>query len=66
MTKFDDLKVLWICDDCRTALLFREDGEDHCQKTGHPHLTAYDLQTGEILENKSIGYRQSMYGGSAV
>ena len=66
MTKFDDLKVIWICDDCRTALLFHEDGIDHCQKTGHRHLTAYDLQTGELLEDKGIRYRQSMYGGNTV
>lgn len=60
----DDLRLVWICDVCRIVLLFREDGEVHCQKTGHEHLTAYDIQTGQKLDSeKGINHssRQSMY-----
>ena len=42
----EDLKTLWICNECGIVLFFNEDGEDHCQQTGHKHLRAYDFETG--------------------
>jgi hypothetical protein len=50
----DDLRIVWICDDCRAVLVFHDDGEVHCRQTGHQHLTAYDIETGRTIENKEI------------
>jgi hypothetical protein len=50
----DDLKVVWICDNCKILLIFYDDCKVHCQKTGHVHLTAYDIETGKMLKNKGI------------
>ena len=50
----DNFRVIWICDECKIVLVFHDDGEAHCQQTGHKHLTAYDFETGKMLENKEI------------
>jgi hypothetical protein len=65
----DDLRTVWICDECRLALLFHEDGKMHCLQTGHQHLTAYDIETGEILKRKEIDAsrrQSSMFGNTAI
>jgi hypothetical protein len=56
MTNRDDLKVVWICDDCKIGLIFHDDVEDHCKDTGHNHLTAYNIGTGKKLEAKKVNY----------
>ena len=50
----NDLKVVWICDRCRDIFLFQNDCERHCQKTGHSRLSAFDLDTGQLLKRKSL------------
>jgi len=50
----DDLQVIWVCDQCHAVFLFRSDSVIHSQKTGHLHLSAYDFETGRLLDmNKS-------------
>jgi hypothetical protein len=62
----DDLKVVWICDDCKIVLVFHDDCEVHRQDTGHKHLTAYDIETGQMLANsRRIRYSgRSIYGNT--
>lgn len=50
----DDLKVIWICKDCRATFVFHTDSEIHIEQSGHHTITAYDIETGKMREEKSF------------
>lgn len=58
VSRKDDFKIIWICDECRTIFLYHDDSEIHCQRTDHSHLSAFDSETGRLLRNKGISLAQ--------
>ena len=50
----DDLKVIWICKECRATFVFHADSEIHIEQSGHRRIAAYDIKTGKMLEEKSF------------
>ena len=54
----DDLKLIWICDQCRMVFVFLSDTEIHCQKSGHNHVSAYDFESGQLLKSKGTYLKQ--------
>jgi hypothetical protein len=50
----DDLKTVWICNECGMSFIFFSDMQDHKAKFGHVGIKKYDLSSGKLLE--SIAY----------
>jgi hypothetical protein len=50
----DDLKVIWICIECKARFLFRSDVEDHKIKVGHSMTYKYDLLSGKLLDGIDV------------
>ncbi len=47
----DDLKVIWICHECKMVFVFNSDFDDHKDSTGHRHIekVMMNISTTETL-----------------
>lgn len=43
------LKIAWVCDDCRTVIIFPDDVELHKKRSLHDSFSTYDMDTGCLL-----------------
>jgi hypothetical protein len=44
------LGIAWVCNDCNTVFIFQDDLELHQQRFLHNSISAYDINTGRLLE----------------
>jgi hypothetical protein len=52
----DQMKVIWACDDCHSVFIFADDLEFHCKTTAHFEFSAFDIDTGLRLKEKSVNF----------
>ena len=46
----DDLKIIWICQDCDSHFIFYSDVIDHKEQTGHSKLVKNSIMSNESIE----------------
>jgi hypothetical protein len=50
----EDLKNIWLCSNCQTAFAFHSEMMDHMKNSRHKQIKKFDLNTGRILEVRSM------------
>ncbi len=49
----DDLKMMWICYECKSDFIFYSDVDNHKSDTGHSMLEKYDLFSSHVIDRTS-------------
>ncbi len=47
----EDLKMIWVCDNCKFDFIFHSDVEMHKHETGHLTMEKFDLSSTQVIEN---------------
>ncbi len=56
----DDLKMMWVCNKCRSRFVFHSDVDEHRKKTEHLTIEKYDLKSGKLVDSLGAIYGTSM------
>ena len=46
----DDLKVVWICNECNSVFIFRSDIDDHLDQSSHNNVHKFDLLSYQLTK----------------
>lgn len=44
----EDLKIIWICKDCKDKFVFISDVDDHKMKYNHINILRFDMESGVV------------------
>lgn len=45
----DDLRMIWLCHECRLSFFFNSDVIDHRRASRHSRISKYDLHSGKLM-----------------